>query len=154
MFAHHHDEIGAPFNRGRRQALRSGAENPAGRNGKAVQSDQNGSATLLRRMSRRVFAAHGTLDLEAHVGSPEVMVRIVRTVAGLVLLIAGIAMLALPGPGWVTIAAGLAILAREFHWARRLLSWLRTTAAQFGLKLGRRNQNGAANGDSRRSSND
>jgi uncharacterized protein (TIGR02611 family) len=82
------------------------------------------------------------------------MVRIVRTVAGLVLLIAGIAMLALPGPGWLTIAAGLAILAREFHWARRLLRWLRTTAAQSGRKLGRRNQNGAHNADSRRSRND
>jgi len=39
-------------------------------------------------------------------------------------LLAGLAMLALPGPGWLTIAAGLAVLAREFSWARRLLDRL------------------------------
>jgi uncharacterized protein (TIGR02611 family) len=82
------------------------------------------------------------------------MVRIARTVAGLVLLIAGIAMLALPGPGWLTIAAGLAILAREFHWARRLLSWLRTTPARFAQRLGWSNRNDTHNAESRRSSDD
>lgn len=34
---------------------------------------------------------------------------------------AGVAMLGLPGPGWAVIFVGLAILATEFHWARRLL---------------------------------
>ena len=38
---------------------------------------------------------------------------------------AGIAMIALPGPGWLTIAAGLAILAGEYAWARRLLDRLK-----------------------------
>lgn len=35
----------------------------------------------------------------------------------------GLALLALPGPGWAAIFVGLAILATEFHWARRLLHW-------------------------------
>lgn len=34
-------------------------------------------------------------------------------------------MLVTPGPGWVTIALGLAILAAEFVWARRLLDHLK-----------------------------
>jgi uncharacterized protein (TIGR02611 family) len=63
------------------------------------------------------------------------VVRIARTVAGGVLLIAGIAMLALPGPGWLTIAAGLAILATEFVWARRLLDQLKEGAGWLGRKF-------------------
>jgi uncharacterized protein (TIGR02611 family) len=42
-------------------------------------------------------------------------------VAGLVILAAGIAMLALPGPAFVVIPIGLALLALEFAWAERLL---------------------------------
>ena len=49
-------------------------------------------------------------------------------VAGFGLLGAGVAMLALPGPGWLTIAAGLAVLAGEFPWARRLLDRLKGVA--------------------------
>lgn len=63
------------------------------------------------------------------------VVRIARTAAGGVLLIAGIAMLVLPGPGWLTIAAGLAILATEFAWARRLLDQLKDGASWLGRKL-------------------
>jgi uncharacterized protein (TIGR02611 family) len=49
--------------------------------------------------------------------------RIGVTIAGFALLIAGAAMLVLPGPGWVAIFAGLAILATEYIWARRLLNY-------------------------------
>jgi UPF0716 family protein affecting phage T7 exclusion len=45
-------------------------------------------------------------------------------------LLAGIAMLALPGPGWVTIALGLALLAPDFRWARRSLDTLKGAADQ------------------------
>ena len=50
-----------------------------------------------------------------------VVVRVVTTVAGPLLVLAGVAMLVLPGPGLVTMAAGLAILAVEYPWARRVL---------------------------------
>jgi Putative transmembrane protein (PGPGW) len=50
-----------------------------------------------------------------------------KTVTGFVLLGTGVAMLALPGPGWLTIVAGLAMLAGEFPWARRLLDRVRDT---------------------------
>ena len=46
-------------------------------------------------------------------------------VLGGALLIAGVAMLFLPGPAVVVIPAALAILAVEFVWARRWLAWLR-----------------------------
>ena len=50
---------------------------------------------------------------------------VVITVVGTVLLLAGVVMLVTPGPGLVAIAAGLAVLAREFTWARRLLERIR-----------------------------
>jgi uncharacterized protein (TIGR02611 family) len=51
--------------------------------------------------------------------------RYLKIIAGFVLLVAGAAMVVLPGPGWLTIAAGLALLADEFPWARRELDRLK-----------------------------
>lgn len=53
------------------------------------------------------------------------LVRIGRMGLGFLLLIAGVAMMVLPGPGAVTMAAGLVILAKDFVWADRLLRYLR-----------------------------
>jgi uncharacterized protein (TIGR02611 family) len=47
--------------------------------------------------------------------------RLVVIAAGSAVTLAGVAMLVLPGPGLLAIAAGLAILATEFAWARGLL---------------------------------
>ena len=41
--------------------------------------------------------------------------------AGFVVVLAGVAMLGLPGPGLLVIAVGLALLALEFVWAERIL---------------------------------
>lgn len=46
-------------------------------------------------------------------------------VFGTVLLVVGIALLVLPGPGIPLIIAGLALLGTQFPWARRALEWLR-----------------------------
>lgn len=62
--------------------------------------------------------------------------RIARTISGFVLLGTGVAMLALPGPGLLTIAAGLAILASEFEWARRLLDRLKGAASHIRRRIG------------------
>lgn len=40
-------------------------------------------------------------------------------------MLAGVVMLVIPGPGLVTIAAGLAIWATEYVWAKRLLQHVR-----------------------------
>lgn len=49
---------------------------------------------------------------------------------GLTLVTAGIAMLLLPGPGWLTIFLGLAVLASEYTWANRLLLPVRRRVRQ------------------------
>jgi uncharacterized protein (TIGR02611 family) len=57
-----------------------------------------------------------------------VLVRLLRKVLtfafGSVVVLTGVLLLVLPGPGWVVIFAGLGILAAEFTWARRLRDWL------------------------------
>ena len=47
--------------------------------------------------------------------------RVIVTVVGFTVLFLGIAMIVLPGPAIVVIPVGLAILAGEFVWARKLL---------------------------------
>jgi uncharacterized protein (TIGR02611 family) len=47
--------------------------------------------------------------------------RIVITVIGVLVLLAGLVLLVLPGPGWVLIFVGLSILGSEYVWAQRLL---------------------------------
>ncbi|MET7678692.1 TIGR02611 family protein, partial [Streptomyces seoulensis] len=54
-------------------------------------------------------------------------------VLGLAVVVAGVIMLPLPGPGWVVIFGGMAIWATEFVWAQLVLRWTKrkvTEAAQ------------------------
>jgi tellurite resistance protein TerC len=55
--------------------------------------------------------------------------RAIKIVVGFTVLIAGLAMTVLPGPAIVVIPAGLAILATEFLWARRLLERIKQGAS-------------------------
>ena len=59
------------------------------------------------------------------------MARIARITAGFALVIAGIFMLVLPGPGILTIIGGLALLSKDLHWAGRRADWTRQRFAQF-----------------------
>ena len=49
--------------------------------------------------------------------------RIVVGVVGLVVFVVGIIAIPYPGPGWAIVFIGLGILATEFEWARRLLTY-------------------------------
>lgn len=66
--------------------------------------------------------------------------RVVKVIAGFTLLLAGIAMLALPGPGWLTIAAALALLATEYAWARRALDRVERGVKSVGDSVRRRHR--------------
>jgi uncharacterized protein (TIGR02611 family) len=67
-----------------------------------------------------------------------VLWRISISVVGAVVIVVGVILLPLPGPGWVVIFAGLGILATEYEWARRLLRAVRTRATQLAAKARRR----------------
>lgn len=65
--------------------------------------------------------------------------RIIVAVVGGTVLAVGLALMVLPGPAFIVIPAGLAILAMEFAWARR---WLRKARGFF-------QKNGVASGANR-----
>jgi uncharacterized protein (TIGR02611 family) len=56
--------------------------------------------------------------------------RLVILIIGGIVLLAGIAMMVLPGPGILVIIAGLAILAKEFTWAERTLDKAKQQASK------------------------
>lgn len=56
--------------------------------------------------------------------------KVVVLVAGVTVLVFGIALIVLPGPAFIVIPVGLAILATEFVWARRLLARVRDRVNQ------------------------
>ena len=51
------------------------------------------------------------------------------SVIGVTVLLIGIALLVLPGPAFIVIPIGLAILASEYAWARRWLKKVRRMAS-------------------------
>ena len=66
------------------------------------------------------------------------LVRIVVVIAGTILVVGGLIGLLLPVvPGWLLIIPGLAILATEFVWARRLLDTAKAKASDVKAKLPR-----------------
>jgi len=68
--------------------------------------------------------------------------RIAVAVLGTVLVVGGVAMLALPGPGLLVVLAGLAVLANEFAWAKSALALTKRKAGQAGGILKRRTSRG------------
>lgn len=62
--------------------------------------------------------------------------RLVVIVVGFTVLLLGLALIVLPGPAVVVIPIGLAILATEFVWARRLLNRMKTEAGRLATRTG------------------
>src|SRR5262249_42515958 len=63
--------------------------------------------------------------------------QIVVGILGLVVVAIGIVLIPFPGPGWLIVLAGLAILAIEFVWAQRLLGFTRSKLEAWWHWLGR-----------------
>src|SRR5881392_2005797 len=78
--------------------------------------------TTLPRWMKRLFCA-------LHVENVKVARRVIVSVIGATVLLIGIALLVLPGPAFIVIPVGLAILATEYAWARRWLKKARQIAS-------------------------
>ncbi len=61
--------------------------------------------------------------------------RLVVIVIGFTVLVIGVALIVLPGPAFLVIPLGLALLATEFLWARRLLRHVKDKANQMASKI-------------------
>jgi tellurite resistance protein TerC len=59
----------------------------------------------------------------------KVVRRVIVSVIGATVLLIGVALLVLPGPAFIVIPVGLAILATEYAWARRWLRKVRQMAS-------------------------
>jgi uncharacterized protein (TIGR02611 family) len=59
----------------------------------------------------------------------KVVKRVIVSVVGATVLLIGVALLVLPGPAFIVIPIGLAILATEYAWARRWLRKVRRMAS-------------------------
>ena len=56
--------------------------------------------------------------------------KLIVAVIGVTILLIGVAMVVLPGPAFIVIPVGLAILATEFAWARRVIRRARVMIAK------------------------
>ena len=68
--------------------------------------------------------------------------KVIVFVVGMTVLLAGLALIVLPGPAIVVIPVGLAILGIEFAWARRWLEKLRGMLSRGKGRRDTRNEGG------------
>lgn len=57
--------------------------------------------------------------------------RVLVAVLGGVIAVGGLLLVPLPGPGWLIVFLGLAILGTEFAWAKRLAAFTKRQLARF-----------------------
>ncbi len=63
--------------------------------------------------------------------------RVLVGVVGGLVTVLGLVLIPAPGPGWLVVFAGLAILASEFEWAQRLLAYARDQVGRWTDWAGR-----------------
>ena len=61
--------------------------------------------------------------------------KLVYSVVGITILLIGVVMIVLPGPAFIVIPIGLAVLASEYAWARRII---RRGRVFVGRRVGKR----------------
>jgi uncharacterized protein (TIGR02611 family) len=67
----------------------------------------------------------GLLDRIRSTRSGRITLKVVVAILGVAIILLGILMIPLPGPGWLVVFAGLAILSVEYVWAKHLLHFAR-----------------------------
>jgi uncharacterized protein (TIGR02611 family) len=89
-----------------------------------------------RSLRERVAESHWRRRIAARRSLDGPYRAVVGVVGGLVVAV-GIVTIPLPGPGWLTVIAGLFVLATEFGWAERLLEFTRRHVTRWTDWLGR-----------------
>ena len=83
---------------------------------------QNGQSIGSASWMKRLFSVWNLENIK-------IVKRVIVSVVGATVLLIGIALLVLPGPAFIVIPVGLAILATEYAWARRWLKKVRRMAS-------------------------
>jgi uncharacterized protein (TIGR02611 family) len=89
---------------------------------------------LLREAALQAEYATGKAEQTEQAARRHIVVRVATVVVGSLILIAGLVMIVLPGPGIVGILAGLGILSRELPWAERMIEYVKKRAKVDELK--------------------
>jgi uncharacterized protein (TIGR02611 family) len=87
-------------------------------------------ADEMRSLRERVADAQWRRRLAARRSTNHAYRIAVGVVGGLVVAF-GLATIPLPGPGWLTVIAGLFVLASEFTWAERLLEYTKERVSRW-----------------------
>lgn len=66
-----------------------------------------------------------------------VTLKVTVAAVGTLIIALGIALIPLPGPGWLIVLAGLAVLAIEFVWAKHLLRFTKVHLRRWTRWIGR-----------------
>lgn len=66
-----------------------------------------------------------------------VTLKVTVATAGTLIIVLGIVLVPLPGPGWLIVLAGLAVLAIEFVWAKHLLRFTKVNLKRWTRWVGR-----------------
>lgn len=96
--------------------------------------DRHERMELLKEAALQAEYATGRQEATEAEAKRHIAIRVGTIVVGFVVLIAGLAMLVLPGQGIITVIAGLAILSRELPWAERMLEYAKKRAKIDELK--------------------
>jgi uncharacterized protein (TIGR02611 family) len=94
---------------------RAASAPPDGEEGQKPRGERSEETSKIRELFERLE------DRREHHLEHGTLYRVAFALAGFTVLLAGLAMLVLPGPALAVIPVGLAMLALEFAWAERLL---------------------------------
>ncbi|WP_188193064.1 TIGR02611 family protein [Nonomuraea sp. SYSU D8015] len=99
-----------------------------------IKNSDTGDADVIKEeaadqspMPERREGIHGWLDGIRSTRTGALTLKIVVGVIGTLMVVGGLIMVPFPGPGWLVVFAGLAVLATEFHWAHKLLEFGKRT---------------------------
>ncbi|MFI6923478.1 TIGR02611 family protein [Nonomuraea spiralis] len=99
-----------------------------------IQNSETGDADVMKddaaarsAMPARRGGLKGWLDGVRSTRAGALTLKIVVGVIGAVMVAGGLIMVPFPGPGWLVVFAGLAVLATEFHWAHKVLEFGKQT---------------------------
>jgi uncharacterized protein (TIGR02611 family) len=98
--------------------------------------EESSSVTSQRRRTLRSMVEPIRARFHATPGG-RLAFRILVALLGLVCVVVGLALVPLPGPGWLIVLGGVAIWAIEFVWARHLLRFARDRLHWWNTWLGR-----------------
>lgn len=99
--------------------------------GASTSAEGDGKAAKRRRW-RRTRARIRLVRNRVHaLPGGRAIFRVGIGVLGGLIVVLGLVLVPLPGPGWAIVFGGLAIWAIEFSWAARLLNWVRARVRAF-----------------------